>query len=297
MAKDPNYNRYAGMTSLPGDPLNPRKPRPYQVDEDGEVIYLDVDSQGAKLDRGVRDRLSRLSAANAEPLIPPQALPDVRAHDRKRSLPERKTIGGIDYHVMSANTYDPERSNGKTAIPNAEMIAATNANIRQMAVPDAGPERGAYTIRLPLDFSAGSDDRPVGERNLPLTNPKGEMYYSVPALGAEPGKTRTANTLNFGKELLVGTVALGHGHPDGDSNGMVDDVNPELKNYGDIKSFLIDNPIPMATVSEGRVGWHQLEDGKIQFMYPVGTKMGNREAAAIQRNLDRQQSLFQRKAP
>jgi hypothetical protein len=41
MIKDPNYDRYAGIKSLPGDPLNPNKPRPFRVDEDWNVIYLD----------------------------------------------------------------------------------------------------------------------------------------------------------------------------------------------------------------------------------------------------------------
>ena len=44
MAKDPKYDRYAGMVTLPGDPLNLRKPRPFRVDEDGNVIYLDEEA-------------------------------------------------------------------------------------------------------------------------------------------------------------------------------------------------------------------------------------------------------------
>ena len=48
-AKNPNYNRYAGIESLPGDPLNPKKPRPFRVDEDGEVIYLDKANGGGDL--------------------------------------------------------------------------------------------------------------------------------------------------------------------------------------------------------------------------------------------------------
>lgn len=40
MAKDPNYDRYAGIVSI-SDLLNPRNSRPFRVDEDGNVIYLD----------------------------------------------------------------------------------------------------------------------------------------------------------------------------------------------------------------------------------------------------------------
>lgn len=39
MAKDPNYDRYAGIVSLPGP--DGKMPRPFRVDEDGNVIYLD----------------------------------------------------------------------------------------------------------------------------------------------------------------------------------------------------------------------------------------------------------------
>lgn len=39
MKKDPNFNRHAGIESLPGDPLNPNQRRPVRVDEDGIEIY------------------------------------------------------------------------------------------------------------------------------------------------------------------------------------------------------------------------------------------------------------------
>ena len=43
MAKDPNYDRYAGIVSLPG--LDGKMPRPFRVDEDGSVIYKDEELQ------------------------------------------------------------------------------------------------------------------------------------------------------------------------------------------------------------------------------------------------------------
>ncbi|ARR52494.1 hypothetical protein HY78_03025 [Rhizorhabdus wittichii DC-6] len=39
MAKDPNYDRYKGIVTLP-NPWGP-PPRPYRVDEDGRIIYRD----------------------------------------------------------------------------------------------------------------------------------------------------------------------------------------------------------------------------------------------------------------
>ncbi|MHA3791617.1 MULTISPECIES: hypothetical protein [Sphingomonadales] len=41
MAKDPNYDRYEGIVTLP-NPWGP-PPRPYRVDEDGRIIYRDED--------------------------------------------------------------------------------------------------------------------------------------------------------------------------------------------------------------------------------------------------------------
>ncbi|WP_139114812.1 hypothetical protein [Rhizorhabdus dicambivorans] len=98
----------------------------------------------------------------------------------------------------------------------------------------------------------------------------------------------------------MGTVAYGHGHIDkGDyaSDAMIDYWAPSKKVYGDVTSLLANNPAPMATVSEGRLAWHQLEDGRLQFMYPVGMRLSNHEAEEIQKNLNLQQSLFHRKTP
>lgn len=322
MGKDPHYDRYAGITSLPGDPLNPRKPRPFRVDEDENLIPLDDGSGGAKLtgegksqqqrvqagildwselDRGVRGRLSALSAEGAEPLISSRSLPNLERDEQQKVTVGRKTIGGKDYYVISANTYDPALSNGKMAIPNADMIATMTADMRQTAVTDRGPEKATRIVRLPWDFSAKPENGPVSERNLPLTNPKAEMYYSVPTFGTKAKSIGNADTLRFG--AVPGTVAFGHGHRDGISDGMIDEWDPGNDLYGDVESLRGGDPLPMATVSEGRIGWHQLDNGRVQFMYPVGSyspkeeKEERRMRERIQKNLDHEQSLFQRKIP
>lgn len=317
MAKDPNYNRYAGITSLPGDPLNPREPRPFRVDEDGEVVYRDDQSRDpelvgrikphglvqagildwGELDRNIDKRLSLLAEQNAEPLASPSLPPEARGGGRPVSL-SRKTIGGTEYYVISANSFDPTRSNGKTAMPNADVIAAMNASMGQIAVTDGGPEKTNSIVRLPLDFTE-NDTRPAGERNLPLTNPKPEMYYSVPAVDVKVKSKGNADTARFG--TAFGAVAAGHGHRDGISDGMMDEWDPAIGLRGDIESLLLDHPMPMATVSEGRIGWHQLDNGRVQFMYPVGSYSVEEEdeerdmQRRMQKNLDRQQRLFQRR--
>ncbi|MFD2500585.1 hypothetical protein ACFSTI_19350 [Rhizorhabdus histidinilytica] len=308
MAKDPKYDRYVGMVTLPGDPLNPRKPRPFRVDEDGNVIYLDEEAGRARPAGGANaragilgwDELDRRAGERSAPLTATAVRGSVAKGDKGSDVVRtRKTIGGSDYYVISANTYDPALSNGKTAIPNADMIATMNSSGKDIAVRGQGPEKGAFIVRALLDFSPKADDRPASERNLPLIKPKREMYYPMLALSAEPGSTNTANTLSF-RHIPVGTVAIGHGHPDGDSLGMIDDWNPSYKPdpiIGDVSSLLRGDPMPMATVSKGRIGWHQMENGRLQFMYPVEMNFSNYEAEKIQENLDRQQFLFQRKVP
>jgi len=175
------------------------------------------------------------------------------------------------------------------------------SNMRQIAVTDGGPEKGVRLVHLPLGFGAQTDSGPTGERHLPLTNPTAEMSYFVPALGAKAKSIGNADTLTISR--LPGTVAFGHGHRDGISDGMIDEWDPRNDLYGDVQSLFGDDPLPMATISEGRIGWHQLDNGRVQFMYPVesySSKEKNEEGRMrerIQRNLDRQQSLFQRKNP
>ncbi|MES2496806.1 MAG: hypothetical protein V4618_11870 [Pseudomonadota bacterium] len=307
MAKDPNYDRYAGIESSPG--LDGKMPPPFRVDEDGNVIYRDRETGLAQPDRlapaeilswdeldrkATEDRLAKLVGEGAEPLVDlPLFLSDKVSGTRKR-------IGGVDYDVISANTYDPARSNGRTGIPNADMIATMNADKRQIAVTDprAIDEAATRIIRLPIDFRGQFDNRPASEKNLPLTNPKSDMLYSLPVIDPETKKRGRASTLRFGK-LSDGTVALGHGHIDKgpeQSDGVIDVWDPSQDLYGDVESLLGDNPMPMATVSNGRVGWHQLDNGRVQFMYPSGL-LSKHEVDAIQANLDKQQRMFQRKIP
>ena len=179
MVKNQKHDRYAGIASIP-DPLDSRRPRPFRIDEDGTVIYRDeevgigapmVARKARELARaGILD-WSQLNQTHGgrSPLSPREILAtgargQVNARvDGKGVIPSRRTIDGIDYEVISANSYDPALSNGKTAIPNGEMIAAAKAGNAYTAVTDAGPERGAYIIRAPLDFSGSQAGRCAGQ--------------------------------------------------------------------------------------------------------------------------------------
>lgn len=319
MAKDPNYDRYAGIESLPGP--DGKLPQPFRVDEDGNVIYRDEErGTGRPMSARKSRDLARAGILGWDELDrkldgqPATSAGEVLATASRGSagagnsgagiaLP-RKTVGGIDYNVISANTYDPTRSNGKTALPNAEMIAIMNADMNQIAVPRSSrkkQEKATRIARLSMDSSTGPDNSPPSEKNLPLINPKTELYYSVPAFNTKAKSRDDVDTLQFSP--VEGLVAYGHGHIDGTSDGMIDKWNPSRDLHGDIESLRGGNPVPMATVSEGRIGWYQLEDGRLQFMYPVGSYSGSKKdqeeeqkmIKIIQENLDRQQSLFYRK--
>ena len=85
-------------------------------------------------------------------------------------------------------------------------------------------------------------------------------------------------------------VAGMHGHPD-NANGMVDDPSKN-GGLGDTSSLILKNPIPMATVYKGQVGWHELDNGRLQFSAPKDS-MTSTQMDQIQRNLNVEQKLFQ----
>jgi hypothetical protein len=49
--------------------------------------------------------------------------------------------------------------------------------------------------------------------------------------------------------------------------------------------------IPMATVSKGEVGWHEMDNGTLQFSAPAGA-MTSTQMKAIQQNLNVEQKQF-----
>ena len=310
MAKDPNYDRYAGIVSLPGP--DGKLPRPFRVDEDGNVIYRDEGrgigrpmSAGKSRDLARAGILSwneldrKLDDLSAPPVEEVLATPSRKLAGAGGASMTRKTIGGRDYNVISANTFDPARSNGKTAIPNGDMIA-TAISGRNRVAGSKPPEKGEFIVRLSQDFGTSMDGSP-NERNLPLTNPKQEMYYTLPVLKPKAWSTDDADMFSFGKprDWPVGTAALNHGHIDGRSAGMADEWEPSSKTYGDVESLRLSSPLPTFTESEGHVGWHQLDNGRLQFVYPVGIYSDkddeDRMIKRMQENIDYQQSLFQRK--
>ncbi|QEH77416.1 hypothetical protein EIK56_04235 [Sphingomonas sp. C8-2] len=124
MAKDPKYDRYAGMVTLPGDPLNPRKPRPFRVDEDGNVIYLDEEAGRARPAGGANaragilgwDELDRRAGERSAPLTA-TAVRVAKGDKGSDVVRTRKTIGGSDYYVIGAKLMIPRSPMAKRPYP------------------------------------------------------------------------------------------------------------------------------------------------------------------------------------
>lgn len=90
-----------------------------------------------------------------------------------------------------------------------------------------------------------------------------------------------------------GALAGIHGHIDkgpDKSNGMVDDPKSN-GGFGDTQALKAG--LPMATVSQGQVGWHEIQNGQLQFTYPEGALTGGQEKQ-MQKNLDNEQKLFEK---
>ncbi len=330
MAKDPNYDRYAGIVSLPGP--DGKLPRPFRVDEDGNVIYRDEERGiGQPMSAGKSRDLARAGVldwdeldAKAAQLSATGARRFEQESAQGQSAPVRQTIDGVDYDVLSSINFDPALSNGVTALPNLGLMSAAILDKDKVAVPYGPEEKGGYLRREPAfsDYDvrphvagglglelrddpkwATVDDLAVGNDGIYVSKPGPGFYTTVPALHAKTKDTGDANTLDFDypRSFPQNTEALTHGHIDDGpkgwdgrpirSDGMVD-APMENKGFGDAVALQI--PMPMATVSEGKVGWHVMENGQLRFMYPAGA-LTTDQIKSIQANLNREQKKFHRR--
>lgn len=168
--------------------------------------------------------------------------------------------------VITADTYNPAKSNGQTTLASPDLRAAGNAAVPQFTVQSGSKESLGF-------FVPDANGMPVAQ----------------PA----QGMTNTSNATGATASAAIPQNAMGviHGHIDGGpnkSNGMVDE--PKLNGgYGDTQSLKAG--IPTATVSQGQVGWHEINNGQLQFSYPQGAMTGGQEKQ-IQRNLNNEQKLF-----
>jgi len=168
--------------------------------------------------------------------------------------------------TMTADTFNPAKSNGQTVLASPDAKAAANAAIPQFTVSSGKNESLGFIV-------AGPNGQSVAQ----------------PAANVQTGNTSTASTASA--TIPSGAQAVIHGHIDGGaykSNGMVD--APKANGgYGDTQSLKAG--LPTATVSQGQVGWHEVNNGQLQFSYPQGA-LNKPQEQQMQKNLNSEQKKF-----
>jgi hypothetical protein len=122
---------------------------------------------------------------------------------------------------------------------------------------------------------------------------KADGTVEVQAMKTKNGQTTTGTTAGPADKFPSDTVAVAHGHIDGGPNrsgGMVDDPTSN-GGLGDASS-LKHGGVPMATVSHGEVGGHEMKNGRLQFSAHVGV-MTDAQTQQMQQNLNVEQKQFQ----
>jgi hypothetical protein len=168
--------------------------------------------------------------------------------------------------TMTADTFDPARSDHKTAIPSASTKAAVEQGKDKVA--SAGDKEKVGFVR------PGPDGTPTLKTDNDATT----------------SSTTTANTASA--SVPKDALAMAHGHAEiGPSalKGMVDSP-ADAGGYGDTQA-LAKSGIPEATVFRNDVGWHQIQDGQLQFTFRAGA-LTTGQASSMQSNLNVEQELF-----
>jgi len=164
---------------------------------------------------------------------------------------------------ITADTYNPERSNGQTTVLSVVdgLAAAFGASV--VAVETGDKEKLGY----------GSDGS-VSEVG-----------------GATTETTATGSTVSGGIPSNADFVIHGHiNSGEFESDGMVD--NPvDNDGYGDTQSLSFSNPKVTVTVSNGYLGFHEIENGQLTFTTHRNA-MTSAQIDKIQRNLNRSQRKF-----
>ena len=184
---------------------------------------------------------------------------------------------GPRYKTIKAQSFDPSNSNGDTAVATPEMRAAAQAAADQYRVQKGIAEKAGFLA--------------------PDAN--GRQSYQGGG-GSRAGSTSSADTL--GVQVPDNASALLHGHIErstdpesGGDDGMVDEPGANY-GYGDTESLSrehVKRPIPTATEYNGQVGWHEIDNGQLQYTYPEGS-MTPAQEQQMQKNLNREQKKFRR---
>ncbi|MDB5675025.1 MAG: hypothetical protein JWM65_2007 [Sphingomonas bacterium] len=178
---------------------------------------------------------------------------------------------------------DASRLNGRDIVVTPEMRAIAQANIAQVRVR-AGKEEKTSVAYLMAD----------GTIQVRPLDGKGTTHES-----SDTGDSVSGHTSGPGRPLFIihGHIEKNTGLSSGFSSGrtgddgMVDNtLDPKAKGYGDTYS-LMTLGIPVATVYNGYIGWHEMRGGQLLFSAPKAA-FGHGQASSLQDNLNSEQHKF-----
>jgi hypothetical protein len=194
--------------------------------------------------------------------------------------------GEVDGQVVLAAKVKPQdasRLNGRDIIVTPEMRAIALANIDQVRVRAGPNEKTSVAYLMP--------DGTVQVR--PLDGP-GTTHGA-----SDEGDSMSGKTSGPGRPLFIihGHIEKNTSSASGLSSGamgdegMVDNILDErAKGYGDTYSMMTLG-IPVATVYNGYIGWHEMRGGQLLFSAPKAA-FGSGHAHALQDNLSSEQGKF-----
>jgi hypothetical protein len=156
---------------------------------------------------------------------------------------------------------DIARLSGRDIVATPAMKAFAAANVAKVVVDRSGDETIWYGYLMP-------DGR----------------------IELRPSPGKATDHSNTGLPFGPGKVIFGmHPHPNENEHGMVDDTG-QNSGYGDTRTLAKFN-IPMATVINGQIGWHEMAKGQLIFTAPAAV-VTNDQRSEFETNLRTSQRNF-----
>jgi hypothetical protein len=244
---------------------------------------------GAAIDAG--GRMSTVPVATTErgTALPPETvLADdgdvavLRPTERRAPLVSGEVDGQVVLAAKVAQR-DAARLNGRDIVVTPEMRAIAQANIDKVRVRAGNKEKTAVAYLMP---DGTIQVRPLDPKHTKHGSGDGGDYMSGHTSG--PGRPlfvihgHIEKNTDFSSGLFSGASG---------DYGMVDNIlDPNAEGYGDTHS-LMRLGIPVATVYNGYIGWHEMRGGQLIFSAPKAA-FSHGQAGSLQDNLNSEQNKF-----
>ncbi|MEP7008503.1 MAG: hypothetical protein ABI810_21160 [Sphingomonas bacterium] len=232
-------------------------PEPRTQNSDGDAIRPPAAAQG----------IAPVTAAAGSSPVPTSAPAGAGTTAAVAATPPQfvpqktRRVGGEWVIAARIGKGDIGRLSKRDIVATPEIRAAATAAIGMVRVLENHPEIMAFGYRMP-----------DGTIQVRLATGKG---------GSDTFK---------GHPSGPGTCIFGiHGHPAGsDIDGLVDRVSSN-NGYGDTEALRLG--IPMATVYEGKIGWHEMVQGQLTFTVPANA-VSDEQRSSLEYNLGVSQRNF-----